>query len=154
MHLTATASRATTLLTKNPGLFCRVMLAKLNTARRMPPLPARKRIANVDFEFDLDTYRGTAPMYFGSYAIPHGGNNEAFFAAGRHVFRRGGEYRIFVGYRGWTGRAERGRYIASSRCRSISIASRSLRRRIRNMHFERISAQQARGGKMQDLCDA
>ena len=70
MHLTATASRATTLLAKNPGLFCRVMLAKLNTARRMPPLPARKRIANVVFEFDLDRYRGTAPMYFGSYAIP------------------------------------------------------------------------------------
>jgi FkbM family methyltransferase len=70
MHLTATATRATTLLTKNPALFCRVMLAKLNTARRMPPLPARKRIANVVFEFDLDRYRGTAPMYFGSYAIP------------------------------------------------------------------------------------
>ena len=70
MHLTATASRATTLLAKNPGLFCRVMLAKLNTARRMPPLPTRKRIANVVFEFDLDRYRGTAPMYFGSYAIP------------------------------------------------------------------------------------
>ena len=32
MHLTATASRATTLLTKNPALFCRVMLAKLNTS--------------------------------------------------------------------------------------------------------------------------
>jgi FkbM family methyltransferase len=70
MHLTATASRATTLLAKNPGLFFRVMLAKLNTARRMPCLPARKRIANVVFEFDLDRYRGTAPMYFGSYAIP------------------------------------------------------------------------------------
>jgi FkbM family methyltransferase len=70
MHLTATASRATTLLAKNPALFCRVMLAKLNTARRMPPLPARKRIANVEFEFDLDRYRGTAPMYFGSYALP------------------------------------------------------------------------------------
>jgi FkbM family methyltransferase len=70
MHLAATASRATTLLAKNPGLFCRVMLAKLNTARRMPPLPARKRIANVVFEFDLDRYRGTAPMYFGSYALP------------------------------------------------------------------------------------
>jgi len=70
MHLTATATRATTLLTKNPGLFCRVMLAKLNTARRMPRLPARKRIADVVFEFDLARYRGTAPMYFGSYAIP------------------------------------------------------------------------------------
>jgi FkbM family methyltransferase len=70
MHLAATASRATTLLTKNPALFCRVLLAKINTARRMPPLPARKRIENIDFEFDLGVYRGTAPMYFGSYAIP------------------------------------------------------------------------------------
>jgi FkbM family methyltransferase len=36
----------------------------------MPPLPARKRIADVIFEFDLERYRATAPMYFGSYAIP------------------------------------------------------------------------------------
>jgi FkbM family methyltransferase len=70
MNLTATASRATTLLTKNPGLFYRVLLAKLNTRRRMPPLPARKRIDNIDFEFDLDMYPGTAPMYYGSYAVP------------------------------------------------------------------------------------
>jgi FkbM family methyltransferase len=70
MHLAATASRATTILKRNPGLFCRVLFAKLNTARHMPPLPARKRIADVVFEFDLDRYRGTAPMYFGSYALP------------------------------------------------------------------------------------
>jgi FkbM family methyltransferase len=70
MHLAATASRATTLLTKNPALFCRVLFAKINTTRRMPPLPARKRIENIDFEFDLEVYRGTAPMYFGSYALP------------------------------------------------------------------------------------
>jgi FkbM family methyltransferase len=70
VHLAATASRATTLLTRNPALFCRVIIAKINTKRRMPPLPARKRIENIDFEFDLDIYRGTAPMYFGSYAVP------------------------------------------------------------------------------------
>jgi FkbM family methyltransferase len=70
MHLATTASRATTLLTKNPGLFCRVLLAKINTTRRMPPLPAVKRIDNVVFEFDTGPYRGTAPMYFGSYAVP------------------------------------------------------------------------------------
>lgn len=70
MHLAATASRATSILKRNPGLFCRVLLAKLNTTRHMPPLPARKRIADVVFEFDLNRYRGTAPMYFGSYAIP------------------------------------------------------------------------------------
>jgi FkbM family methyltransferase len=70
MNLTASATRATTLLTRNPGLFYRVLVAKLGTRRRMPPLPARKRIENIDFEFDLDQYRGTAPMYFGSYAVP------------------------------------------------------------------------------------
>src|SRR5208282_4333029 len=68
MHLQATASRAATLLARNPTLFCRVMLGKLNTVRRMPPLPARTRIGGVLFECDLGHYRGTAPMYFGSYA--------------------------------------------------------------------------------------
>ena len=70
MHIAAAASRATTILKKNPRLFCRVLIAKLNTTRPMPPLPARKRIADVVFEFDLNRYRGTAPMYFGSYALP------------------------------------------------------------------------------------
>jgi FkbM family methyltransferase len=70
MHLAATASRAATLLTRNPGLFCRVLLAKINTVRTMPALPALKRIEDVVFEFDIESYRGTAPMYFGSYAIP------------------------------------------------------------------------------------
>lgn len=68
MHLQTTASRAATLLAKNPALFCRVIIAKVNTARRMPPLPAVRRINNILFEYDLDDYRGTAPMYFGSYA--------------------------------------------------------------------------------------
>ena len=56
-------------MAKDPALFCRLMLAKLNTARRMPPLPVRKHIGNVIFEFDLEHHRGTAPMYFGSYAL-------------------------------------------------------------------------------------
>lgn len=68
MHLQARASRAATLLARNPVLFCRVMIAKINTARPMPPLPAVKRINSVLFEYDLEDYRGTAPMYFGSYA--------------------------------------------------------------------------------------
>lgn len=68
MYLRATASRAAMLLAKNPGLFCRVMLSKINSTRPMPPLPARRRINNVEFEYDLNHYRGTAPMYFGSYA--------------------------------------------------------------------------------------
>jgi FkbM family methyltransferase len=69
MHLQAAASRAATLLARNPALFCRLMLAKLNTARPMPPLPARRRIGEIVFEYDLADYRGTAPMYFGSYAL-------------------------------------------------------------------------------------
>jgi len=69
MHLGATASRAATLLVKRPALFSRVLLAKLNTQRKMPPLPAWKWINGVVFEYDLDGYRGTAPMYFGSYAL-------------------------------------------------------------------------------------
>ncbi|HTZ75261.1 MAG TPA: FkbM family methyltransferase [Candidatus Aquilonibacter sp.] len=68
MHLQARASRAAALLTKNPSLFCRVMLGKLNSARPMPLLPAHKRINDVIFEYDLTRYRGMAPMYFGSYA--------------------------------------------------------------------------------------
>ncbi|MGH9684345.1 MAG: FkbM family methyltransferase [Candidatus Acidiferrales bacterium] len=35
----------------------------------MPPLPARKQINGVTFEYDLAAYRGLAPMYFGSYAL-------------------------------------------------------------------------------------
>src|SRR5580704_1588648 len=68
MYLRTTASRAATLLAKNPALFCRVLLSKLNSTRQMPPLPAQRRINNVVFEYDLSYYRGTAPMYFGSYA--------------------------------------------------------------------------------------
>jgi FkbM family methyltransferase len=69
MYLRATASRATTLLAKRPSLFCRVLLAKLNTVRSLPPLPAQKHIEDVVFEYDLRNYRGTAPMYFGSYGL-------------------------------------------------------------------------------------
>jgi FkbM family methyltransferase len=69
MYLRATASRATSLLVKNPTLFCRVLLAKLHTARRLPPLPVQRRIDNIVFEYDLVHYRGTAPMYFGSYGL-------------------------------------------------------------------------------------
>jgi len=69
MRLQKTASRAAALLAKNPALFCRMMLAKLNTARPMPPLPARKRIGPIAFECDLATHDSAAPMYFGSYAL-------------------------------------------------------------------------------------
>ena len=69
MRLQSTASRTMALLAKNPALFCRMAFAKLNTARPLPPLPVCRRIGNVVFECDLGQYHGTAPMYFGSYAL-------------------------------------------------------------------------------------
>ena len=69
MHLQTTVSRAASLLAKNPPLFCRLMLAKLNTRRPMPALPVHRRIGDVVFECGLADYHGTAPMYFGSYAL-------------------------------------------------------------------------------------
>jgi len=69
MHIRAAASRATSLLAKNPLLFWRVAVAKVASSRRMPPLPVRKAIGDIQFEYDLEDYRGTAPMYFGSYAL-------------------------------------------------------------------------------------
>ncbi len=69
-RLRATASRAGSMLARNPSLFCRVALAKLNTTRGLPRLPVQKRIGEVRFELDDAQYRGTAPMYFGSYAMP------------------------------------------------------------------------------------
>lgn len=68
MHLSATATKAASLLARRPGLFCRVMLGKINSVRRMPPLPVQRRVGSVLFEYDQAHYRGTAPMYFGSYA--------------------------------------------------------------------------------------
>jgi FkbM family methyltransferase len=44
------------------------MLAKLNTTRPLPPLPTQRRIGDIVFEYERSNYRGTAPMYFGSYA--------------------------------------------------------------------------------------
>ena len=35
----------------------------------MPPLPVQRAIGDVQFEYDLAGYHGTAPMYFGSYAL-------------------------------------------------------------------------------------
>jgi FkbM family methyltransferase len=69
MYLRETASRAATLLAKKPKLFGRVVVAKINTVRKLPPLPVQRRIQDVVFEYELSNYRGTAPMYFGSYAL-------------------------------------------------------------------------------------
>src|ERR1700759_3154731 len=66
----AAAARASELLAKNPALFCRVVAAKVNTARPMPRLPVRKRIGAIEFELKDARYQGTSPMYRGSYALP------------------------------------------------------------------------------------
>ena len=67
MHLQTTAYRAATLLAKDPGFFCHVMLGKLKTARALPSLPVQQRINDVLFEYDLPHYHANAAMYFGSY---------------------------------------------------------------------------------------
>ncbi len=64
------ASRAGALLVKNPALFCRIVAAKLNTARPLPSPPLRRKIGAIEIEFGDREYRGTAPMYYGSYALP------------------------------------------------------------------------------------
>jgi FkbM family methyltransferase len=71
MKIGNTARQAVQLLAYNLALFREMVGAKLNTAARpMPALPASRRIGDVEFECDLEGYRGTAPMYFGSYALP------------------------------------------------------------------------------------
>jgi FkbM family methyltransferase len=69
MHLRASASRAATLLARNPRLFGRVLLAKVNATRPMPKRPVRRRIRGVQFEYDLPGYRSVAPMYFGACSL-------------------------------------------------------------------------------------
>jgi FkbM family methyltransferase len=67
MRTLARASKAALLLASNPGLFSKMAAAKIASFRRMPPLPARKRINGIWFEYD--PVHTTAPMYFGSYAL-------------------------------------------------------------------------------------
>ena len=59
-HFREAAARASDLLAKNPALFCRVIAAKVNTARPMPRLPARKRIGAIEFELNDAEYHGTS----------------------------------------------------------------------------------------------
>lgn len=68
MYLRQTASRAFTLLTKNPELFGRVMLAKTRAMRPAPPLPATRRIGSVKFEIDSSQNGSAAAMFFGAYS--------------------------------------------------------------------------------------
>jgi FkbM family methyltransferase len=69
MYLKASASRAAMLLARNPRLFGRVLLAKVNATRPMPKLPARRRIRGVLIEYDLPDYSSVAAMYFGACSL-------------------------------------------------------------------------------------
>lgn len=69
MHLREAASRALTLLAQNPPLFGRIMLAKANTLRPTPQLPAIRRIGEIRFELDASQNGSTAAMYFGSFSL-------------------------------------------------------------------------------------
>jgi FkbM family methyltransferase len=68
MYLRESASRAFTLLTKNPPLFGRVMLAKTYAMRPTPPLPAMRRIGGIKFEIDSSQNGSAAAMYFDAYS--------------------------------------------------------------------------------------
>jgi FkbM family methyltransferase len=59
---------AASLISRDPLLFSRILVSKINAYRKMPPLPTQKRINDVVFEFDNDEFWGTRHMYYGSYA--------------------------------------------------------------------------------------
>jgi FkbM family methyltransferase len=68
MYLRETVSRACTLLTKNPPLFGRVMLAKTRAMRPAPRLPAMRSIGGVKFEIDSSQNGSAAAMFVGAYS--------------------------------------------------------------------------------------
>lgn len=68
MYLRESASRAFTLLARNPPLFGRTMLAKANSLRRAPAFPARRQMGDVVFEIGATQNPAPAAMYFGSYS--------------------------------------------------------------------------------------
>jgi FkbM family methyltransferase len=63
----AQASKAALLLASNPSLFSRMAAAKIASLRRVPPLPAKRKVNGIWFEYDA--VHTTAPLYFGSYAL-------------------------------------------------------------------------------------
>jgi FkbM family methyltransferase len=67
MRTIAKASKAALLLASNPGLFSRMAVAKIASLRPVPPLPAKRKINGIWFEYDA--VHTTAPLYFGSYAL-------------------------------------------------------------------------------------
>jgi FkbM family methyltransferase len=68
MHIRESASRAFTLLTKNPALFGRVLVKKANAARLTATLPLHCRLGDVLFELDPANNHAAASMCRGSYS--------------------------------------------------------------------------------------
>ena len=68
MYLRESASRALTLLAKNPPLFGRTLLAKANALRPAPPVPLQCRIGDVVLEIVSTQKRAAAAMYFRAYS--------------------------------------------------------------------------------------
>gem|GEM_PF-501581 len=59
---------AASMVSRDPLLFSRIVAGKINACRKLPPLPAQRRINNIIFEFDTGEFWGTRHMYYGSYA--------------------------------------------------------------------------------------
>lgn len=68
MHIKESASRAFTLLTKNPALFGRVLVTKANATRPLAGSPTRCRLGNVQFDLDPANNHSAAAMYRGAYS--------------------------------------------------------------------------------------
>lgn len=68
MHIRESASRAFTLLTKNPSLFGRVLVTKANAVRPIATVPPRCRIGDVFFDLDPANNRAAPAMFRGAYS--------------------------------------------------------------------------------------
>lgn len=68
MHIRESASRAFTLLAKNPALFGRVLVTKAKAARPAATVPPRCRFGDVLFDLDPANNPAAAAMYRGSYS--------------------------------------------------------------------------------------
>ncbi len=68
MHIRESASRAFTLLTKNPALFGRVLITKVNAVRPAGVVPLRCRFGDVLFDLDSVNNPAAAAMYRGAYS--------------------------------------------------------------------------------------
>lgn len=68
MHFRESASRAFTLLTKNPALFGRVLVTRASAVRPPVALPRTCRVGDVLFNLDPDNNPAAAAMYRAAYS--------------------------------------------------------------------------------------